>query len=212
MQSSADPAPGSSSVAASSQSGPDPPRPRRISHRRLVRSPCAARGRPGPPPSRRRSAPAALSRAWAPARNEPIRIDADRLEVFERGEPRRLRRQRRGRAGATPRCAASTLTIHFVRAEEGAPADEGTESIDRIDCRRPRHHRLGRTRWRRARRPSTIAGPAGSCSAATWRFSQGQNVTRGERLSTTSTQGWPTSNPAARSACAAFFSFRAPRQ
>lgn len=112
--------------------------------------------------------------------DEPIRIDADRLEVFEREN----RAVYAGNVVAvqgdtTMRC--STLTIHFVRAEEGAPADEGTESIDRIDCDGPvtivsqdqvatgakavYDRRAGRV---------VLSGDVA--------LSQGQNVTRGERL------------------------------
>lgn len=112
--------------------------------------------------------------------DDPIRIDADRLDVFEREN----RAVYAGNVVAvqgdtTMRC--SVLTIHFLRAEEGAPAAEGTESIDRIDCDGPvtivsqdQVATGAKAVYDRREGRVVLSGDVA--------LSQGQNVTRGERL------------------------------
>lgn len=112
--------------------------------------------------------------------DDPIRIDADRLDVFEREN----RAVYAGNVVAvqgdtTMRC--STLTIHFARAAEGTPAAEGTESIDRIDCDGPvtivsqdQVATGANAVYDRREGRVVLSGDVA--------LSQGQNVTRGERL------------------------------
>ncbi|WP_372426641.1 LptA/OstA family protein [Salinarimonas chemoclinalis] len=121
---------------------------------------------------------------------EPIRIDADRLDVFER-ESRAVYQGNvvAVQGDTTMRC--SELTIFFQRAEEGAPAPggeapdqapgQGTESIDRIECEGPvtilsqdQVATGARAVYDRMAGQVVLTGDVA--------LSQGQNVTRGERL------------------------------
>ncbi|MGP9821940.1 LptA/OstA family protein [Salinarimonas sp. NSM] len=146
-----------------------------------------------PPPALAQQEPEPRTGAFAglgSGSQEPIRIDADRLDVFER-ESRAVYQGNvvAVQGDTTMRC--SELTIFFHRAEEGAPAaggaaagqapGEGTESIDRIECEGPvtilsqdQVATGARAVYDRTAGEVVLTGDVA--------LSQGQNVTRGERL------------------------------
>lgn len=116
---------------------------------------------------------------------EPIRIDADRLDVFDREN----RAVYAGNVVAvqgdtTLRC--SVLTIHFERAAEGAaegasgPAAEG-DSISRIECEGPVTI-LSRDQVATGDRAVYDRQGGQMVMTGNVALSQGPNVTRGERL------------------------------
>ncbi|GGK26717.1 LptA/OstA family protein [Salinarimonas ramus] len=117
----------------------------------------------------------------------PIRIDADRLDVFEReGRAVYAGNVVAVQGNTTMRCAS--LTIFFARQGEdaGAAAQDqgeggGTESIDRIECEGPvtilsedQVATGARAIYDRRAGEVVLTGDVA--------LSQGQNVTRGERL------------------------------
>lgn len=111
---------------------------------------------------------------------EPIRIDADRLDVFER-ENRAVYAGNvvAVQGNTTMRCA--TLTIFFVRDEEGEGPADGAEAIDRIECDGPvtilsqdQVATGAQAVYDRREGQVVLTGDVA--------LSQGQNVTRGERL------------------------------
>lgn len=110
----------------------------------------------------------------------PIRIDADRLDVFDREN----RAVYEGNVVAvqgdtTIRC--SQLTIYFDRNPTGGSGDEAGDAIQRIECAGPvtilsqdQVATGDQATYDRARGEMVITGDVA--------LSQGQNVTRGERL------------------------------
>lgn len=110
----------------------------------------------------------------------PIRIDADRLDVFDREN----RAVYAGNVVAvqgdtTIRC--SQLTIHFDRNPTGGGGDDAGDAIRGIDCAGPvtilsedQVATGDRATYDRASGQMVISGNVA--------LSQGQNVTRGERL------------------------------
>lgn len=111
----------------------------------------------------------------------PIRIDADRLDVFER-ENRAVYAGSVVAVQGDTTMQCSQLTIFFNRAEGGgAPQAEGTESIDRIECEGPVTI-LSQDQVATGAR-AVYDRPAGQVVlTGDVALSQGQNVTRGERL------------------------------
>lgn len=110
----------------------------------------------------------------------PIRIDADRLDVFDREN----RAVYAGNVVAvqgdtTIRC--SQLTIHFDRNPTGGSGDDAGDAIRRIECAGPvtilsqdQVATGDQATYDRASGQMVISGNVA--------LSQGQNVTRGERL------------------------------
>ena len=110
----------------------------------------------------------------------PIRIDADRLDVFDREN----RAVYSGNVVAvqgdtTIRC--SRLTIHFDRNPTGGSGDDAGDAIRRIECAGPvtilsqdQVATGDQATYDRATGQMVISGNVA--------LSQGQNVTRGERL------------------------------
>lgn len=110
---------------------------------------------------------------------EPIRIDADRLDVFEReGRAVYAGNVVAVQGDTTMRC--STLSIYFTRGDAAGGA-EGGDQIERIECDGPvtilsqdQVATGNRAVYERRQARVVLTGDVA--------LSQGQNVTRGERL------------------------------
>lgn len=111
----------------------------------------------------------------------PIRIDADRLDVFER-ESRAVYAGNvvAVQGDTTMRC--SRLTIFFARGDgDTGPSSESTESIDRIECDGPVTI-LSQDQVATGARAVYDRNAGEVVLTGDVALSQGQNVTRGERL------------------------------
>lgn len=111
---------------------------------------------------------------------EPIRIDADRLDVFEReGRAVYAGNVVAVQGDTTMRC--STLSIYFTRGDAAGGGGEGGDQIERIECDGPvtilsqdQVATGNRAVYERRQARVVLTGDVA--------LSQGQNVTRGERL------------------------------